>query len=119
MNYQEFIGQKSLIDTPTGFSASAFNEKLFPFQRDIVSWACRRGRSALFEDCGLGKTAQQLEWSHKVLEHTGKSVLILAPLCVAEQTEREGEKFGIDVSHIREQVEIGRTGIYVTNYERL
>lgn len=119
MNYQEFIKSKALIDTPTGFESVRFNEKLFQFQRDVVSWACRRGRAALFEDCGLGKTPQQLDWSHKVLEHTGKSVLILAPLCVAEQTEREGGKFGINVVHVREQCEVAGIGIYITNYERL
>jgi hypothetical protein len=119
MTYAQFIAKKALIDTPTGFAADNFNEKLFTFQRDIVSWSCRRGRAALFEDCGLGKTPQQLEWAHKVLEHTKQSVLILAPLCVAEQTEREGKKFGIAVTHVREQSEITCVGIYITNYERL
>jgi hypothetical protein len=62
---------------------------LFPFQRQNVAWAVRRGRAALFLDTGLGKTIQQLEWALQVAEHTGRQVLILAPLAVAQQTARE------------------------------
>jgi hypothetical protein len=91
---------------------------LFPFQRDIVRWAVRRGRAALFEDCGTGKTAQQLEWARFIHEHTNGNILILAPLAVAAQTVREGEKFGIPVTICRDASDV-RTGINITNYERL
>jgi hypothetical protein len=89
---------------------------LFDFQRDIVSWALRRGRAAVFADCGLGKTPMQLEWAHRV---PGR-VLILAPLAVSGQTAREGKKFGIDVTIAKDQKESDAGGkITVTNYEKL
>ena len=104
---------------PTGFMAGNLSTRLFDFQSDAVKWACGRGRAALFEDCGLGKTPQQLVWAHQVLEHTGKAVLILAPLGVASQTVREGKKFGIAVKLVTCQSEVTGPGIYVTNYEKL
>ena len=86
---------------------------LFDFQRDIVRWALRRGRAAIFADCGLGKTPMQLEWAR----HIPGRVLILAPLAVSAQTVREAAKFGIH------DVEYSRGGsaakIVVTNYEML
>lgn len=91
---------------------------LFPFQSDIVKWALRKGRSAVFADCGLGKTAIQLEWSQKVVEQTGGNVLILAPLAVSEQTVNEGQKFGIAVNLCRTQEDV-KPGINITNYEML
>lgn len=120
MDYLEFLQQKKQNVTLSGFEVEStrINSKLFPFQRDIVRWACRLGKAALFEECGLGKTPQQLEWARLVTEHTGGRVLILAPLAVVEQTVREGAKFGIPVQHIREQSEAA-IPIVITNYERL
>ena len=63
-------------------SEAVLNPMLFPFQRHIVRWALKKGRAALFADCGLGKSPMQLEWAQRVHEHTGKPVLILAPLAV-------------------------------------
>jgi len=83
-----------------------------------VKWALRKGRSAVFADCGLGKTAIQLEWSQKVVEQTGGNVLILAPLAVSEQTVNEGQKFGIAVNLCRTQEDV-KPGINITNYEML
>jgi hypothetical protein len=85
---------------------------LFPFQRDIVKWALRRGRAAIFADCGLGKTPMQLSWAAQV---PGR-VLILAPLAVAQQTVREGKKFGIEVAYSRVPCD---DRIVITNYEML
>jgi len=94
---------------------------LFDWQRAVVRWACIKGRSALFEDCGLGKTMQQIAWAENVRVHTGKSVLILCPLAVAEQTVREGAKLGLEVFHVREveHMAVGVARIYITNYDRL
>ena len=83
-----------------------------------MKWALRKGRSAVFADCGLGKTAIQLEWSQKVVEQTGGNVLILAPLAVSEQTVNEGQKFGIAVNLCRTQEDV-KPGINITNYEML
>lgn len=116
--YAEFIERKTRRDPETGFEPGDLSPMLYPFQRDLTEWALRRGRAAIFADCGLGKTPMQLEWAHRVCEDTGGGVLILAPLAVAAQTVREGAKFGIPVTHARELDDV-RPGITITNYERL
>ena len=119
MNYQEFLASKKLSDIPTGFDPGDLGSSLFDFQRDIVRWACHRGRAAIFADCGLGKTPMQLEWANQVVQSTGGMVLILAPLGVTQQTAREGRKFGIEVKVVASQDECTGPGICVTNYEKL
>ena len=120
MSYAAFLESKRHNSVMTGFDIdeSDLNDKLYPFQKHCVQWALKRGRAALFEDCGLGKTPQQLEWAHRVSEYTDKPVLILAPLAVSEQTAREGKKFGIEVNVCRSQDGI-RPGVNVTNYHML
>ena len=116
MKYQEFIKTKAIIDSATGLKdIPQLNPLLFPFQRDIVTWALRRGRAAIFADCGMGKTPMQLEWA----KHIPGKVLILAPLAVAQQTVREAAKFGIeDVAYSRKSSDsLGH--ITITNYEML
>jgi hypothetical protein len=100
------------------------HRNLFPFQKRIVQWALRKGRAALFEDTGLGKTAQQLEWAKHVSWRTGKHVLIFAPLGVAKQTVREGEKWGHSITYVPDQAAVPirppdqGPRVFVTNYER-
>lgn len=120
LDYDDFIAAKRLVSEPAGFDVAHedIHPILFPFQRDIVRWAIRRGRAAIFADCGLGKTLQQLEWARHVHAHTGGDVLILAPLAVAAQTAREGEKIGLTVTVCRDDDDV-RPGINITNYERL
>jgi DNA modification methylase len=119
VNYQNFLHKKSVVDRPTGLSSlPPLNDMLFDFQQDIVSWALKRGRAALFADCGMGKTAMQLEWSRVIHQETGGNVLILAPLAVSSQTAREGEKFGVEVRYCRSQEQVGQ-GVTITNYEML
>jgi hypothetical protein len=117
VDYADFLERKRSGAHDAGFDADDLHDELYPFQRDIVEFAARKGRSAVFADCGLGKTPMQLEWARLVTEHTGRGVLILAPLAVAAQTEREGAKFGIAVKHAREVRDAD--WITVTNYERL
>jgi superfamily II DNA or RNA helicase len=114
LSYQEFIASKRIVLADAGLSGiPPLSEMLYPFQRDIVAWALRKGRAALFCDCGLGKTPMQLEWA----KHVPGKVLILAPLAVAQQTVREGLKFGIDVHYERGLSELwDRT---ITNYDML
>jgi superfamily II DNA or RNA helicase len=119
MRYTEFLASKRIRATEAGFDPGALNPMLFPFQADIVRWALKKGRAAIFADCGLGKTPMQLEWAKHVCQHTGKPVLILAPLAVSKQTEGEGRKFGIGVTVCREADGVAGTGIHVTNYDRL
>lgn len=118
MNYADFISGKSKHGSDTGFDPKWLPDCLFPFQMALVEWACRKGRAAIFADCGLGKTAMQLVWSENVARKTDGRVLILTPLSVAFQTVREGEKFGVAVSHRRTGLEKSDR-IVVTNYERL
>ena len=103
MNYEDFLKKKEFISVDAGFDGEGMwlPKAIKPFQRDCVEYACRRGRSALFADTGLGKTLMQLSWAHRVMDYTNKPVLLLAPLCVAQQTVREGSKFGIVAEYMR------------------
>jgi len=121
-DYDEFLKSKRANVEPVGFDVplQSLNPMLFDWQKAIVRWALHRGRAALFEDCGLGKTGQQLEWAFQVCCHKGTkgNVLILAPLAVAEQTVREGNKFGIPITHAAKMSDCN-LGINITNYEKL
>lgn len=121
MDYHAFLSSKRQSADIRGIEVQPeeINPRLFLFQKDIVRWALRLGKAALFEECGLGKTAQQLEWAKHVTRHTRGKVLILAPLAVAHQTIAEGKKFGIEVAYAHQQADIGDSSIIVTNYERL
>lgn len=121
MEYQEFLASKKQTIKLSGFGVdeAAINAKLFKFQSAIVRWALNLGKAAIFAECGLGKTAMQLEWAKHVHEKTDGKVLILTPLAVAEQTVREGVKFDVPVQQVREAHQIGGHAIVVTNYERL
>lgn len=118
MEYDEFLKAKQIRVESVGFTAEQVNPMLKPFQADIVRWACRKGRAAVFAGTGLGKSPMQLDWASHVAEHTHGNVLILAPLGVALQTVREGDKFGIPAKYCRSQGEV-EPGITVANYEML
>ena len=118
-DYDEFLDGKASVVESCGFEPSDVNQMLYPFQTDIVMWACRKGKACVFADCGMGKTAMQLEWARQVSEHTdGGMVLVVAPLAVSAQTVREGRKFGIEVNQCRDGGEMV-PGINITNYEKL
>lgn len=120
MNYEEFLRGKERAAGACGFEwpRERMNPRMFEWQKDIVFWALKKGRAALFEDCGNGKTIQQLEFCRAVCEHTGMPTLIVAPLTVGEQTKREAEKFGYAATLCRTQKDV-RPGINITNYEML
>lgn len=120
MDYDGFLRSKQRIPPACGFDRpkEQMNPRMFEWQKDITRWAIRKGRAALFEDCGNGKTIQQLEFCKAVGEHTGKPTLIVAPLTVAEQTKREAEKFGYTATICRTQKDVC-DGINITNYEML
>ncbi len=118
MQYRDFLQTKALVVPPTGIrvSSDAVNETLFPFQRQLVCWALRKGRAAIFADTGLGKTLMQLEWARLI----GKTTLIVAPLSVARQTVREGRKIAVDVRYVRSQADVSpEAKLWITNYEML
>lgn len=118
MEYDDFLKSKASAVPCCGFSIdkNEMRSCLFDWQKDIVCWALKKGKAALFEDCGLGKTLQQLEWCRIVSSKTGKPCLIIAPLAVSRQTKNEGNKFGYEVNICREQDQI-KPGINITNYE--
>lgn len=120
MSYELFVASKLRLHTPSGIDVprESLHVSLFDHQKDIVRWALLRGRAAIFANTGLGKTAMQLEWARHVHAHTGRNVLVLAPLAVAQQTAAEGARIGIDVIVCREPGDI-RPGVNVTNYDRL
>lgn len=115
--YSEFLHQKRLLCPSAGLVVGPgdLHPELFEFQRDLTRWALAKGRSALFCSTGLGKTFMQLEWARLAAPRT----LILAPLAVAQQTVREGERWGIPVTYARSEAEEAESGITITNYERL
>ncbi len=116
-DYGEFLRQKSQGGADSGFDPVWMPDFLFDFQRELVEWAVRKGRAAIFADCGLGKTPMGLTWASNVARKTGKPVLYLTPLAVASQTVREAEKFGIEARQSKDGAHAGH--IIVTNYERL
>jgi hypothetical protein len=117
MEYGDFLAKKSQVRDDCGFDPVFMPDFLFDFQKELVSWTTRRGRSAIFADCGLGKTPMQLVWAKNIVKKTNKCVLIVTPLAVGYQTIREGEKFGIECRRSTDGKPAGK--ITITNYERL
>lgn len=115
--YRQFLEGKIHEGADHGFEPTFMPSQLFDFQQAMVQYAVRKGRAALFEDCGMGKTAQFLTWAQNVVEHTNRPVLVLEPLAVAGQTIREAEKFGIEAVRSSDGKLVGK--LVVTNYERL
>lgn len=119
MDYTDFLAQKRIVDPMTGMTdVGDLPAFMFPHQHDIVAWALRRGRSAVFAGTGLGKTAMELVWGTKVAEQTGKPVLIFAPLAVSLQHIREAAKFDLDARVVKDQSEV-LPGVNVTNYHKI
>lgn len=119
-SYRDQIAAKRVSFDARGLkSIPKLTSSLNPHQEHCVEFALRTGCAALFLDTGLGKTLSALEWGRVVVEHTNRPVLMLAPLAVSGQHEREAIKFGIDAKAIREPDQITGPRIYITNYERL
>jgi superfamily II DNA or RNA helicase len=112
--YNEFLASKLITVPATGIDPQPTHGLLFPFQRDVVRWALRRGRACIWADCGLGKSFMQIEWARQI----PGDVLILAPLAVAYQTIDEAAKLNCFVRYCRDASEV-QTGITITNYHML
>lgn len=115
--YQDFLATKTQLPSGGGFDPLWMPDFLFDFQKHLVEWATRKGRAAIFADCGLGKTPMQLVWAENVAQKTNRPVLILTPLAVSQQLVREGEKFGLEVGLSRDGKPTAK--ITALNYERL
>lgn len=117
--YTSFLARKAISDPATGLvELPDLPEPLFPFQGDIVRWALRRGRAAVFAGTGLGKSLMELSWGLSVHVATNGMVLLLAPLAVSAQLKREADKFGIPAQIVRGQADC-RPGINITNYQKV
>ncbi len=121
--YQSFIQRKHVRHESQGFDVPAdeLNANLYNWQSDIARFSLRKGRSALFADCGLGKTIMQLSWADAVVKHTGKPVLILCPIAVASQTCNEASRFEIDTPmiNVRKDGQSGKPSIQIVNYDAI
>lgn len=117
MEYSDFLYHKQHDNRDYGFDATFIPDYLFDFQKYLIEWATRKGRGAIFADCGLGKSPMELVWAQNVVEKTNGNVLLLTPLAVGKQMEREAEKFHIEVGRSRD----GKihSKITITNYEQL
>lgn len=118
-SYNQFIIGKNRANKSTGFEPQPITVPAFDWQEHVIKWAVRTGKAALFEDCGLGKTLQQLEWASQVVRQTGGRVLILTPLAVAHQTAQEATKFGLSALVVESGAEMTEAGIYITNYDKI
>jgi len=119
VSYASFLATKAIMDPVTGLTdIPDLPDALFPHQSDIVKWALRRGRAALFAGTGLGKSLMELAWADAIHKTTGKDILHLAPLAVSSQMVREADKFGIAAHQVATQSDCG-PGINITNYQKL
>lgn len=114
--YAAFLDHKIHSGSDTGFDPVFMPDYLFDFQSSLVEWALRKGRAAIFADCGMGKTPMQLVWAENVARKTGGKVLILTPLAVGAQTVKEAAKFHIEATRSRDGA---AHRITITNYEQL
>lgn len=116
MDYSSYLKGKSQGGTDYGFDPVYIPDFLFDFQKRLVEWSVKKGRGAMFADCGLGKTPMQLVWAENILRKENKPVLILTPLAVSLQTVKEAEKFNINAMRSDDGTV---HDITVTNYEKL
>lgn len=116
--YQDFLASKAPRAKSSGFEPSSLPEHLFDFQKECVAFCLHKGRAGLYLDTGLGKTRCQLEWAAQSAEQSNGKALLLTPLAVAKQIEREARSLGYDARVIREQSDAS-DGINICNYDRL
>ena len=119
-DYYKFLECKKIKHVQSGFEINRdkLSPILFDYQKDLVMWSLRMGRSALFTMTGTGKTLMQIEFAKHIQEKTNGKVLIFAPLAVSSQTIREGKKINVPISYAHNQLEV-KEGITISNYERI
>ena len=117
-DYNEFLKSKSIEFQGVGFTPDKLNKYLFPFQKAITEWSLQKGRSAVFADCGLGKTLIELAWADAIVNKTNENVLIVTPLSVSYQEMRESKKFHVPHTEQSRDGSI-KDKITITNYEML
>ena len=128
--YEAFLRAKIPGASECGFPCdpSEVHPIAKPHQKDAIAWMVRRGRGALFEAFGLGKTLQQLEFCRLTLAKVEASrkqgelfpfcrALIVAPLGVRQEFKHDAEMLGLSIKFVRRIEECEPTGLYLTNYE--
>lgn len=122
--YIDFLEKKRKAHQATGIHISELPHKLFDFQKFVTQKALQYGKYAVFSGTGTGKTFMQEVWASEVSKHTGKPVLILAPLAVSGQSIEEAEKINIRVVNLLDELAETkyndvRPGVYIINYDQL
>ncbi len=119
-DYQKFIEGKTANIEYHGFEINPdkIHPQLYDFQKDIVMWNLRKGKSAEFTMTGTGKTLMQCEWARQIHAKENKPLLIIAPLAVSYQTVNEAKKIDLNVNKCRDQDDI-INGINIINYEMI
>jgi DNA modification methylase len=118
MQYQEFLQQKELIHYGDGLDLTITHEKFLEYQDAIVNWALKKGKSAIFADCGLGKSFMAMAILDGISKHINKPALLITPLQILNQfIKEEAPKFGYQINNLRENP-IAQ-GINIINYEML
>jgi len=117
MDYKEFLENKYQLSGNHGFDPIFMPDYLFDFQKYMIEWATRKGRGAIFADCGLGKSPMELVWAQNVIKKTNGNVLLLTPLAVGAQMKREADKFKIESERSRDGKIHNK--ITITNYEQI
>lgn len=116
--YRRFIASKGTSAPTVGFAPKLLPDRMFTHQRAAVDFALGKGRAALFLDTGLGKSGCEAVFADECVRETKKPSLILTPLAVARQMQRECEAFGVDARVVRDADEQW-SGVNIANYERL
>ncbi len=120
MKYEDFLAAKKPRAQAVGVpcESARIPAALFDYQRHCVEFALQQGRTGIYLDTGLGKTAIELAFADQAALASNGKALILAPLAVGWQIVREAAKFGLEARAIREQSD-ATLGINVCNYDRL
>jgi hypothetical protein len=119
MSYEQFIRSKTQHSGGDGFNPSKLPAWMYDYQSALTEWACNRGRSAVFADCGMGKTAIELAFGEQVVKRLNKPVLLATPIAVGAQMIEEAAKFGIEAKRSRDGKCDGTPCVWITNYEQL
>ena len=118
--YRAFLEEK-IVSTPEAGIAlrpGTVHPICKPHQRDIIEWAVRGGRRAIFAKFGLGKTVMMLETMRLILQQEQDGcALVIAPLGVRSEFLADAQMLGTPLTFVRTTDEITGPGIYLTNYE--